>query len=149
MTFQTLSKNYNYAAQIVANCINPKEQCLALRTVDYTLTEIEMVLNYEITVEGAIGYLGDPDYIGYRNLGVAHDVLCELDIIWVSKQLVLASKIFESYEAVKRCGAVRETGKLESDLLISKATYKTHEAIENLLVGGSGTEFFDFTQTLP
>lgn len=141
-------KDSNYAAQIVANCIYPEEQCLILRTEAYTLTEIEVVLNYEITFESAIEYLGVPDYIGYQNLG-AEEVWCEIDAIWVNEHLVLASKLFESYEALERCGEVRDTGKLESNLSISKALYKTQEAIEILLVAGSGTEFFEFTETLP
>lgn len=141
-------KDSNYAAQIVANCIYPEEQCLILRTEAYTLTEIEVVLNYEITLESAIEYLGVPDYIGYQSLG-AEEVWCEIDVIWVNKHLVLASKLFESYEALERCGAVRETGKLESNLLISKAVYKTQAAIEILLGVGSGTEFFEFSGTLP
>ncbi len=141
-------KDSNYAAQIVANCIYPEERCLILRTEGYTLTEIEVVLNYEITLESAIEYLGVPDYIGYQNLG-AEEVWCELDVIWVNKHLVLASELFESYEALERCGAVRETGQLESNLLFSKAIYKTQEAIEILLVLGSGNEFFNFTGTRP
>jgi len=141
-------KNYDYAAQIVANCIYPEEQCLVLRTVDYTLTEIEIVLNYEITVGEAIGYLGVPDYVGYQKIGL-EPASCEINIVWLSRQMVLASTTFEGHESVERCGAVKETGKIESDLLISKAIYKAQEAIEILLVAGSGTEFFEFTETLP
>jgi hypothetical protein len=142
-------KDSNYAAQIIANCITVEEQCLVLRTESYILTEIELILNYEVTVQDAIRYLGVPDYIGYQKLGVAHDVLCELDVIWVSKQLILASEIFESYEAVERCGAVRETGKVESNLLISKVIYKTEGAIEILLEDGSRVGFFEFSETNP
>lgn len=140
-------KDYNYAAHVFANCIYPEEQCLILRTEAYTLTEIEVVLNYEITVGDAIGYLGVPDYVGYQYIGL-EPLSCEINIVWQSKQLILVSETFEGYEAAKRCDAIQETGKEERDLLLSRVRYKSPDAIEVLLTAGS-TEFFDFTGTLP
>jgi len=141
-------QDYDYEAKIVANCIYPEKQCLTLKTKNYTLTEIEVLLNYESTVDKAIGYLGDPDYIGYLDLGT-EQIICQDFLIWNSKQLVLASKRFEGFKAVEaNCGVVHDTGKIAPGLLISEARYLSSTAIETLLSTSSG-KFFEFSGTLP
>jgi len=135
-------------AEITASCVQPKQQCLSLTVADDILTNIVVILNYEMRVDEAIGYLGDPDYIGYQDLG-AERIICEVNLIWSSKQLVLASARFEGLNAVEdNCGVIRDTGKIAPSLLVSEARYGSSTAIETLLSASSG-ESFEFSGTIP
>jgi hypothetical protein len=141
------SSTYAPGLEITADCINPNKQCLMIDVVDDILTEIELVFNYSINVDEAIGYLGQPDFIGYRNLG-AEKILCEVNVVWKDKKLILSSKVFEGYyEVEKNCGVVRETGKTKSEITITVARYKSAAAIERLLFIGD-KDFFEFTGTI-
>ena len=121
---------YAPGVEIIATCVSTNKPCLTLDVVDETLTEIEVVFNYEIRLNEAIGYLGNPDYVGYRNLG-GEQILCEVDIVWSSKQLVLSSKVFEGHGEVENsCGVVRDIGKTISSLILSKAWYRSTLAKE-------------------
>ena len=132
-------------AEITADCEQPKQKCLSITVADGVLTNIVTILNYEMRADEAIGYLGKPDYVGYQDLG-AERIICEVYLIWSSKQLVLASARFEGLKAVEaNCGIVRDTGKIRSSLLISEARYLSPTAIEILLSTGSG----EFLGTIP
>jgi hypothetical protein len=141
-------KDYEYEAEIVANCKSPEKQCLALRTKNYILTEIELIFNYEMTVDEAMGYLGNPDFIGYGNLG-AERIICEVYLVWSDKQLVLASEKFEGSKAFENnCGVVGDTGKVESNLIISEARYMSVKGIEFMLSRGYNFTL-EFSGTIP
>jgi len=139
---------YAPGVEIIATCISTNKPCLTLDVVDDILTEIEVVLNYEIRLKESIEYLGDPDYVGYRNLG-GEQILCEVDIVWSSKQLILSSEVFEGYDdGEDNCGVVRDTGKTSSSLIVSKVWYRSTSAIETMLSIGKN-EFFEFSGTIP
>lgn len=139
--------NYAPGAEITARCISNQESCLTLDVVDDILTDIEVVLNYEIKLDEAIGYLGSPDYIGYQLMGAEH-VTCEVDLVWGSKQLVLASDAFTGSNIENNCAIVRDKGKTSfNNLLISEARYMSVEAIKFLLSNGRG-EFFKYSEML-
>lgn len=138
---------YAQGVEINANCIYPEKQCLMVRVVDNILTEIVVAMNYEINVSEALGYLGNPDYIGYQNLG-AEKIICEVDMVWSSGQLVLASEKFQGNDAIENCSAVRDTGKTTSSLMISEVRFMSIRAIEVLLSSPAG-EFFEFSGTIP
>jgi hypothetical protein len=133
--------------EITANCIHPSKPCLTLRVVDDILTEVEVELNYKIGLDEVIGYLGDPDYIGYQML--SHDrIMCEVDLVWSSRQLVLASKVFDSYDTVENtCDVVRDTGKIVSSLEISKVRYMSIGTIKSIV--SNPDYFFTFSGTTP
>jgi hypothetical protein len=134
--------------EITANCVRPEKQCVRLRVVDGVLSEINVWLNYEIRADEAIVYLGEPDYVGYGELG-AERVICEVYFVWRNEQLVLASQQFEGPRAVeKNCGVVRETGKVESSLVISEARYMSQKGIEFMLSRAYNISF-DFSGTIP
>ena len=132
--------------EFVADCKYPQMQCLEVSIVDDILTEIEILLNYEMQVSEAIEYLGAPDYVGYSMLGV-EDIICEVLLIWDEKQLVLASQEFTGGKATENyCGMVRDTGTTTSSLAIAKVRYLSPLGIEYILSRGS-SEFFQFTGT--
>lgn len=117
-----------------------------MRVVEDVLTEIVIALNYGIEVNAAVEYLGQPDYVGYRNLG-AEQIRCEIDLVWSKKQLVLVSGLFEGPDEVqKNCGRLRHTGKIAPNLQISDVRYLSAPAIEELRHTGAG-EFFEFSGT--
>lgn len=134
--------------EITANCINAEKQCVTIRVVENALTEVVTVMNYNIRVDEAIGYLGDPDYIGFDRAG-GEQIACKVYLIWKEKQLVLTSQIFEGADAVeKNCYVIRDTAKVSSTLSISEARYILIRTIEVLLSSSAG-EFFEFTGTTP
>jgi hypothetical protein len=127
--------------EFVADCVYPtKRQCLSVIVVDNILTDIELALNYDISVDEVIETLGDPDYIGYRNLG-AERIICKVNLIWSSRQLVLASR-FEGYKATEdTCGVVRNTGKISPSLFVSEVRYVSLVKI-NRILSSNTNEFF-------
>ncbi len=133
--------------EIIADCAYPETPCLKMKVVDDILTEITLLLNYDIRVDEAINYLGDPDYIGYQNLG-AERVICEIYLVWRDKQLILSTTFEGSKDVENNCYIVRDSAKLPSGLLISETRYMSFASIENLLSTGTG-EFFEFSGTLP
>lgn len=133
--------------EITASCIQPHKPCLTLRVVDNLLTEIELILNYEIMLDEAIRYLGNPDYIGYQMKG-AEQVSCDINLVWASKQLVLSSEAFMGSKISDHCYMVRDTNKTTPSLAIFEAKYMSPQAIELLLSTGAG-EFFEFSGTVP
>jgi hypothetical protein len=134
--------------QITASCINPRKQCLMVNVVDDVLTEIEIVLNYPINLEEAIGYLDNPDYIGHR-LFVGERIICEIFIIWESRQLVLSSGDIEGGDAVeKSCDVVRDTGKTVASLSIGEARYMSIQGIDFML-SQYHEGIFEYSGTLP
>jgi hypothetical protein len=134
--------------EITASCIFPKKKCLTIRVVDNTLTEVVAVMNYNIRLDEAIKYLGNPDYVGYDRAG-GEQMACTVYSIWRENQFVLASEKFEGSNAVeKNCYVVRDTGKISSSLLISEARYMSIKAIE-ILLSSPASEFFEFSGTLP
>jgi len=132
---------------ITASYIHTETQCFSLRVVDDILTEIELMPNYEIRVDEAIEYLGDPDYIGYGMLG-AEQIICDVYLIWSDKQLVLATEKFEGYKTTENyCGVVRDTGKVAADLIISEIKYTSPQGLEFMLSRGYNVSF-EFSGTL-
>lgn len=134
-------------AEIAARCTQPKQQCLTLTVANDILTNITVILNYEMRVDEAIRYLGDPDYIGYQDLG-AERIICEAYMVWVGKQLVLATAKFEGRQVETNCDAIRDTERIRSDLLVAEARYMSSTAIESLL-STDPNKFFDFSGTTP
>ena len=139
-------RNYASGVEITANCTQSNQQCLAIKVVDNILTNIDVFLNYEITADETIAYLGNPDYIGYDNLG-GERVICGVYLVWSNTQLVLVS-ISEGSQGANSCHLVRDTGKVSSNALISKVSYVSIAGMKNLLATGSG-EFFKFSGTSP
>jgi hypothetical protein len=137
---------YGPGAEITADCIVPREQCLTIDIVEDRLTGIEIIINYEMRVDQSINYLGDPDYINYQMMG-AEDVTCEVQLIWKSKQLILASETFKGSLIEKNCGLVRDTGKISSNMIISEVRYLSPEAINFYLVSGSTS--MKYSGTIP
>jgi hypothetical protein len=128
---------------ILANCVNTEEQCLTIQVVKNILTEVSVVLNYQIKVDEAIKYLGNPNYIGFDRAG-GERIACRVYLIWSEKQLVLTSKIFEGVSAAeKNCFIVRETGRISPSILVSEVKYMSPAAID-LLQTSSASEFFSF-----
>jgi len=138
---------YAQGTEITANCIYSGKHCVRLRVVDNVLTEIILTLDYEINFNEAIDYLGDPHYVGYQDLG-AEVVICEIDLVWSDKQLILASEDFHGNDALNNCKMVQGTHKTTPDLKIIEARYVSDLAMNSILTSPVG-EFFEFTGTAP
>ena len=76
--------------EITTNCIYAEKQCVTIRVVENTLTEVVTVINYNIRVDEAIKYLGDPDSIGF-NRASGEQIACQVQLVWKEKQLVLVA----------------------------------------------------------
>jgi hypothetical protein len=134
-------------AQIVANCVNSNKRCVDLATSNDILQRIIVSLNYEIMADEAIGYLGDPDFVGYGNLG-SERVICEVYLVWLGSRLVLASRFEDLEQAEKYCYIVGDEEKVPSNLLILEARYLS-EAELNAYLSSISSKFFEFTGTGP
>ncbi len=140
-------KNFGLGAEITANCIRPGERCLTISVESGVLTGVEVALNYKIRLDEGIKYLGDPDYIFYQWLG-AENVSCEIQLIWISRQFVLAAVPFTGDMVEKYCGVSQENGKTVSSLIISKARYVSMAEIDSL-VSPDNSEAFKYLGTIP
>jgi len=138
---------FGEGVEVRANCINTGNQCVTVQVVNNILTEISTLLNYQIKVDKAIKYLGNPNYVGFDRAG-GEQIACRVYLIWSEKQLILASKIFEGLNASeKNCYVIREVGKLSPNLLVSEVRYVSTATIKELQAS-SASEFFEFTGTL-
>jgi hypothetical protein len=134
-------------AEITASCIRPHKPCLTLRVVDDVLIEIQIVLNYDITLEDAIASLGNPDYLGYQFQGMDL-VKCDVEFVWRNRQLILLSDTFVGAEVDSNCGVVRDTGMTVPGIMISEVRYMLPYSI-NLLLSNDMGEFFGYSSTIP
>lgn len=145
-----INGTYGPGVNVVAECVNSSNTCLDLEIVSDVLTRIVVGLNYEITIDKAIEYLGNPDYVGYGIIG--ERFVCEVYLIWDGSRLVLASR-FEGVQgsdvAEKNCYAVRDTGKVLSSSLISEARYLSDSELGAIMSPASSNTFFEFTGTIP
>jgi hypothetical protein len=133
--------------EVVANCINSDRECLDLTTANDVLQKIIVGLNYEIRPDEAIGALGNPDFIGYDDIG-SERVMCEVYLVWKSSRLVLATTFEDSVEAEKYCYVVRDEGKVPASLPILEARFLSDAELNFKLGTGTG-KFFEFTGTIP
>jgi hypothetical protein len=139
--------DYAPGMEISARCAKPSnKQCLTLDVVNNVLTEIIVNLNYEIRASEVIKQIGDPDYVGYLNLG-AEKIICEVYFVWSSKQVVLSSR-FEGYDAyLNSCGIVHSTEKVPSQIKITEIRYFS---VEGMRFFTTPSEYiFIFSGTIP
>lgn len=139
-------KVWTNGVRLTASCLHPKKQCLTLMIADNVLTDIEIKLNYEISVEETIEFLGTPSYLGYVNLG-AEKVMCDVYLVWMDKNLILSSRFEGPKNMDNTCRVIHDTGRIFSNLIISNVKYSSNIYIENLMTVSTG-EFFEFTGTI-
>ena len=137
---------YDCNAHSHRRCSRGKDECIAITIANDVLQEIVVKLNYEIKPSEAINYLGDPDYVGYINLGTER-IMCEVYLIWSIKRLVLASRFEDARGSERYCNVVRDEGKIPLSLVILEARYLPHKKIDMLLSPESG-KVFEFTGTI-
>lgn len=133
--------------EIIANCVNSEKECLEMTTANDVLQRIIVGLNYEIGPDEAIGYLGNPDYVGYDDFS-AERVMCEVYLVWSSNRLVLATRFEDSVGAEKYCYVVRSESKVPASLPILEARFLSNAELDAKLATGTG-KFFEFTGTIP
>jgi hypothetical protein len=139
---------FGEGVEITANCINPKKLCLTIQVVGNILTDISIVLNYQINVDGAIKYLGNPDYVGFDRAG-GELIACRVYLVWNDKQLALESKIFDGIDAVeKNCYVIHDTGKISSTIIISEGWLMSPASIKVFRPSAVNT-FYKFSGTSP
>ncbi len=132
--------------EIDANCIQPRIECLVLTTSNDVLQKIIVKLNYEIRPDETIGYLGNPDYVGYNDLS-SERLMCEVYLVWMSRRLVLATRFEDSVGVEKYCYVVRDEGKVPASLQISEARFLSEPELNYQLKIGT-ENFFEFTGVL-
>jgi hypothetical protein len=126
------NNTYTLGVEIYADCVYTKDECLRLRVVNDTLLEINITLNYEITLSEAILYLNNPDFIGYEDAGT-EQISCQILILWENNQIILKSKRFYGLnEYEDNCERINKTNTI-SNILISEVSYQTVNDIEFLL----------------
>jgi hypothetical protein len=138
---------YAQGTEITADCKYSAKHCVRLRIVDNVLTEIVVTIDYEITLQEAIEYLGDPHYIGYQDLG-AEEIICEINLVWFDKQLILASEQFRGNDALSNCKMVQDTHKTTPQLKVFEARYVSVLAMNSVLTNATG-QFYEFKGTVP
>jgi hypothetical protein len=135
--------------EITAGCLRPAQQCLTMEVADNVLTQIDILLNYQIPVDEIVADLGPPTYVGSQLLG-AEILTCQVELVWYSKQLVLSS-VPESWDRSKPkdpCVIVQNTHKIPSNLTILGVSYMLNPWIERVLKG-AGSEFFNYSGITP
>ena len=138
---------YGPGVEIVADCIDSEKECLEMTTANDVLQKIIVGLNYEIKPDEAIGYLGNPDYVGYDDFS-AERVMCEVYLVWSSSRIVLATRFEDSVGAEKYCYVVRDEGKIPASLQILEARFLSDTEL-NFKLGTTTGKFFEFSETIP
>lgn len=125
------SENWVPGKVITAICMygnNHNKPCLEIVIANDKLKDIDITLNYELKLNDVVGYLGNPDYVGYKNVST-DQVLCKVELIWVSKQLILYSISFSGSDAENYCYPVQGTGIPDANLIISNVNFRPDEEI--------------------
>jgi len=150
MSLPTLDESrYAPGVEITANCINSEKPCLTIWLVEDVLSEITISLNYEISADKAIEYLGNPTYVGTQEIGTPTGRSCGVYIIWANSKLVLASILHnKSGVDIFDCDVIYETGQPSSTLAILEVWYLSEATLQRLTSTGTG-QFFEFSGTLP
>lgn len=133
--------------EFFANCINSEKECIELSVSNDILQKIIIGLNYEIKPDEAIGFLGNPDYVGYLNLS-SETLMCEVYLVWMSSRLVLATRFDDSVGFDKYCAVVRDEGKVPASFQISEARFLSEPELDYDFETGAKS-FFEFTRTIP
>ena len=140
---------YAPGVEITANCMKSKKGCLVISVAEDVLTEIDILLNYEIRADKAIEHLGNPSYVGSEEIGVLTGRLCGVYLVWADSRLVLASILHHKSGArIDDCAIVYETGKVSPELVITEVNYLSDAALQRLLATGTG-DFFEYSGLAP
>ena len=115
-------KDFGPGIEIDANCINPRTECLVLTTANDVLQKIKVRLNYEISADEAIRYLGAPDYMGYNDFS-SERIVCEVYLAWSKGRLVLVTTFEDLAGAQKYCYVAGREGKVPANMPILEARY--------------------------
>jgi hypothetical protein len=146
-----INGTYGSGVNVVVECINSSNACLDLNVVNDVLTRIVVGLNYEITVDEAIEYLGNPDSVGVAPIGGEY-FICEVYLVWKDNGFALVST-FEAQKSInaveKYCDVVYETGKVPSSMLIFEARYFSATELNAIMSPDGSNTFFEFTGTIP
>ena len=136
--------NWVQGKNIVATCINGWEPCLRLTIANDKLRDIDIELDYGLTLDMIINHFGNPDYIGSHHIG--GDVIdCKIELIWLKQQLVLYSRVLnESEEVNVSCSAVAKNGILDANLLIKEVRYLP---LKDLSIRIENNELTDYVGT--
>ena len=113
--------------------------CLKLTVGNDRLSEIEIILNADLTLSDVITHLGNPDYVGYINANT-DQVLCQVELIWVEQQLSMRS-IASSTNAEKDCYPVQNTGTPRANTIISNIKILPAKEINQAIKHDELTQF--------
>lgn len=135
-------KNWVPGKVITAFCIEGgnNKPCLKLTLANDKLRDIEIILNYDLKLSNVVEQLGNPDYVGYKNAST-DQVLCEVEMIWVTKQLVLQSTTFSGSDAENYCYPVRGTGTPRANLTITNVFFLPEEEIMQTIKNDQLTQY--------
>jgi hypothetical protein len=116
-------ENWVQGKEIIATCINRWEPCLRLGIANGKLRDINLKLDYGLTLDRAIKHFGIPDYVGYIHIG--GDVIdCRVELIWLNEQILLHSKIFSTSKNVNdECVVAEKNGAPSTGLIIEEVFY--------------------------
>jgi len=135
-------KNWVPGKVITAFCIENgnDKPCLKLTLANDKLRDIEIILNYDLKLSNIVEQLGNPDYVGYKNANT-DQVLCEVELIWVNKQLVLRSTTFSGLDAENYCYPVRDKGTPGAKLIITNVFFLPEEEIMQTIKNDQLTQY--------
>jgi|GEM_PF-3324072 hypothetical protein len=129
--------------QIIVNCINRLNPCLEIGIANDKLRDIQIELDYGLTLGAVIIRFGEPNYVGYEDIG--GDVIdCRTLFIWENKQLALYSTVFNTPNDVSNfCYEIQASGSVDINIIVQRAIYLpvtdiTRKIEINNLVGYSG-----------
>jgi len=127
-----ISANLVTGKRITTNCLEPRTLCLILNIANGKLRDIRSILNYEISFSEVIKSIGNPDKIGYT-ICCAESMACEIQLIWIKKQLVLTSETFAGIKGCDYSKKALSTGMVDADLEIMEVDILPVEDINHLV----------------
>lgn len=125
---------------IVVDCKN-RYRCMEVFVIHNKLREIIFRPDNGLKLADVIESFGNPDYL-YPFLIDRPERDCEIEIIWIEKQLMLYSaKVGHSLEDIRNCHGVVQDGILPKDLIIVDVHYLPIEEIHHRLGRLTYTEY--------
>lgn len=109
--------------QIIVNCINRSTPCLEIGIANNKLRDIQIELDYGLEIKDVIDKFGEPNYVGYEDIG--GDVIdCRTLFIWENRQIALYSTVLNTQNDVSDyCYEVQQSGIVDTKIIIKQAMY--------------------------
>jgi hypothetical protein len=130
---EAIRKNYDvsiraisHGASIQFGCAEPKgKSCGFIVLSDDIVQIIDMVIQYQLSIQTVIDKLGEPDYVYFTSY-TSHGDGCLMDLDWLARGI---SVRLVDQSSTRLCHELRDETPLDPNLAVNEVVYLSEKAI--------------------